>query len=92
MSSHIRFHLLCRGFESEGVNNLIRGSFDLQAIREAVEAIQDGNKRIKTQSQAAAEQVLQRHAETQWWVDLTLRMTKLQKEEYACQQAIQAEA
>ncbi len=92
VSSHIRFHLLHRGFESKGVNNLVRGSFDLQATREAAEAIQDGNGRIKTRSQAAAEQVLQRHDKTQRWVDLTLGMTKLQKEEYARQQAIQAEA
>jgi hypothetical protein len=92
VSSHIRFHLLCQGFESKRVNNLVRGSFDLQATREAAEAIQDGKGCIKTRSQAAAEQVLQRHDETQWWVDLTLGMTKLHKEENAHQQAIQAEA
>jgi hypothetical protein len=85
VSSHIRFHLLRQGFESKGVNNLIRGSFDLQATREAAEAIQDGDGRIKTRSQATAEQVLQRPDKTLWWVDLTLGMTKLHKEEYARQ-------
>ncbi len=55
-------------------------------------AIQDGDGQIKTRSQAVAEQVLQRHDETHLWVDLTLGMTKLQKEEYVWQQAIQATA
>jgi hypothetical protein len=59
--SHIRFHLLRRGFKSEGVNDLVQGSFDLQSTREAAEAIQDNNGRIKTRRQAAAEQGLQRH-------------------------------
>jgi hypothetical protein len=80
ISFHIRFHLLHQGFESEGVNNLVQGSFDLQATREVVEVIQDGDGQIKTKSQALAKQVLQRHKETQLWVDLTLGMTKLQKE------------
>jgi hypothetical protein len=39
-----------------------------------------------------AEQVLQRHYKTQLWVDLTLGMTKLQREEHIQQQAIQAAA
>ncbi len=90
VSSHIRFHLLRQGFQSKGVNNLVRGSLDLQATRDAAETIQDRDRCIKTRSQAAAEQVLQRHHETQLWVDLTLRMTKLQREEHVWQQAIQA--
>jgi hypothetical protein len=92
VSSHIRFHLLCQGFESEGVNDLVQESFDLQATREAAEAIQDNDGQIKTRSQAAAEQVLQRHDQTQLWVDLTLGMTKHQKEEHEQQQATQATA
>ncbi len=92
VSSHIRFHLLHQGFESKGVNNLVCRSFNLQATREAAEAIQDGDGRIKTRSQAAAEKVLQRHNETQLWVDLTLGMTKLQREEHVWQQAIQVVA
>jgi hypothetical protein len=70
---------------------LVQGSFDLQATREAAEAVQDSDGRIKTRSQAAAEQVLQMHDKLHSsWVDLTLGMTKLQKEEHARQQAIQA--
>ena len=30
MSAHIRYHLLRRGFDPKGVNNLVRGSFDLR--------------------------------------------------------------
>jgi hypothetical protein len=71
---------------------LVQGSFDLQATREAAEAIQDDDGRIKTRSQAAAEQVLQRHDQTQLWVDLTLGMTKRQKEEHERQQATQVTA
>jgi hypothetical protein len=71
---------------------LVQGSFNLQATREAADATQDNDGWIKTRSQAAAEQVLQRHDQTQVWVDLTLRMTKHQKEEHEQQQATQATA
>jgi hypothetical protein len=71
---------------------LVQGSFDLQATREAVEAIQDDNGQIKTRSQAAAEQVLPRHDQTQLWVDLTLGMTKHHKEEHEWWQATQSMA
>jgi hypothetical protein len=71
---------------------LVQGSFDLKATREAAEAIQDNDGQIKTRSQAAAEEVLQRHDQTQFLVDLTLGMTKHQKEEHERQQATQAMA
>ncbi len=48
MSSYIRYHLLQRGFEPEGVNNLVQVSFNLQATREAAEAVQDSDGQIKT--------------------------------------------
>ena len=55
------------------------------------EAVQDSNGRIKTKSQAAAEQVFQIHNKlNSSWVDLTLGMTKLQREEHARQQAMMA--
>jgi hypothetical protein len=91
VSSHIWFHLLRQGFEPKSANNLVRGSFDLQATREAAEAVQDSDGRIKTKSQAAAEQVFQIHNKlNSSWVDLTLGMTKLQREEHARQQAMMA--
>jgi hypothetical protein len=86
------FYAKHQDFESKGVINLVQGSFNLQAIREAAEAIQDDNGRIKTRCQAALDQVLQRHDQTQLWVDLTLGMTKHQKEEHERQQALQATA
>ena len=93
VSSHIRFHLLRRGFDQEGVNNLVRRSFDLQATREAAEAVQDKDGQIKTRSQAEAEQVLQLHDKLHsGWVDITLGMTKAQREDHAQQQANQASA
>jgi hypothetical protein len=88
VSSHVRYHLLRQGIEPNGINNLIWGSFDFQATKEAAEAVMGNDGHIRTKSQAAAEQVLQNHDNT--WVDLTLGMTQCQKEEYKCQQAAQA--
>ncbi len=93
VSSHIRYHLLRQGFEPKGVNNLVQGSFNLQATKEAAEAVQDSDGRIKTRSQAAAEQALQLHNKLHSsWVDITLGMTKLQREEHARQLAMKASA
>ncbi len=78
-SSHIQYHLLRREFEPKGVNNLVQRSFNLQATREAAEAVQDSDGRIKTRNQAAAEQALQLHDKlNSSWVDISLGMTKLQ--------------
>ncbi len=85
VSSHVRYHLLCQGIEPNGINNLIRGSFDFQAAKEAVEVVMGTDGHIQTKRQAAAEQVLQNHDNTQHWVDLILGMTQHQKEEYECQ-------
>ncbi len=35
LSAHISFHLLSGGFDNAGINNLIKGSFDLQATKDA---------------------------------------------------------
>jgi hypothetical protein len=90
VSSHVRYHLLRQGIKHNGINNLNQGSFDFQATKEAVEAVMGNNGCIRTKSQAAAEQVLQNHDNTQHWVDLTLGMTQRQKEEYEHQQVAQA--
>jgi hypothetical protein len=84
VSSHVRYHLLCQGTEPNGINNLIWGSFDFQAAKEAMEAVMGADGCIQTKGQVAAEQVLQNHDNTQHWVDLTLGMTQRQKEEYEC--------
>jgi hypothetical protein len=92
ISSHVRYHLLCQGIDPNGINNLIWGSFDFQAAKEAAEAVMGADGRIQTKGQVAAEQVLQDHDNTQHWVDLTLGMTQRQKEGYECQQAAQAKS
>jgi hypothetical protein len=74
----------------DGINNLIKKAFDFQAAKEAAEAVMGVDGRIRTKGQAAAEQVLQNHDNTQHWVDITLGMTQRQKEEHKCQQAAQA--
>ena len=61
VSSHVRYHLLRQGIEPNGINNLIWGSFDFQATKEAAEAVMGNDGRIRTKSQAVAEQVLQNH-------------------------------
>jgi hypothetical protein len=94
LSAHIRFHLLGRGFDNTGINDLIKGSFDYQATKDAAQAMVGENKQVKSLRQAEAEQVLFNHDKTHQWVDLTLGMTKKQQEEYECQciaQAKQAE-
>ncbi len=76
VSSHVRYHLLRQGIKPNGINNLILGSFNFQGTKEAAEAVMGNDGRIRTKSQAAAEQVLQNHDNTQYWVDLTLGMTQ----------------
>jgi hypothetical protein len=82
VSSHVRYHLLHRGMKPDGISNLIKKAFDFQAAKEAVEAVMGVDGRIRTKGQAAAEQVLQNHDNTQHWVDITLGMTQRQKEEH----------
>jgi hypothetical protein len=89
ISAHIRFHRLHWGLEASGINNLILGSFDLQATREAAEAILGPDRCIRSHQQAAAEQVLQDHNRTQHRVDLTLGMTQAQRK--AHEQALVAQ-
>ncbi len=74
----------------DGINNLIKKTFNFQAAKEAAEAVMGVDGRIQTKGQAAAEQVLQNHDNTQHWVDITLVMTQRQKEEHEHQQAAQA--
>ncbi len=90
LSTHIRFHLLSQGFDNAGINNLIKGSFDLQATKDAAQAVVGEDGRVKSNQEAEAEQVLLDHDKTQHWVDLTLGMTKKQQDEYERERAAQA--
>jgi hypothetical protein len=89
------FHLLGQGFNNAGINNLIRGSFDLQATKDAVQTVVGKDGRVKSIQKAEAEQALLNHDKTQHWVDLMLGMTKKQQDEYEHEcttQAKQAES
>ncbi len=90
LSAHIRFHLLGRGFYNAGINDLIKGSFDLQATKDEAQAVVGEDGHVNSTRQAEAEQVLLNHDKTQHWVDLTLGMTKKQQEEYERELAAQA--
>jgi hypothetical protein len=74
----LRFHLLHRRFEGEGINDLIHGGFNFKAASEAARAVLGKVRRVMSQSQAAVEQVLHDHDHKQQWVDITLGMTKKQ--------------
>jgi hypothetical protein len=92
VSSHVRYHLLHQGIKPNGINNLIKKAFDFQASKEAAEAVMGVDGRIQTKGQAAAEQLLKNHDNTQHWVNITLGMMQCQKEEHKRQQAAQAKA
>jgi hypothetical protein len=76
LSAHIRFHLISCGFDSSGINNLIKGSFDIQAVKDAAQAVVGKDGRVKSLCQAEAELILSNHDKTQSWVNLELGMTK----------------
>jgi hypothetical protein len=82
LSAHIRFHLLGQGFDNSGINDLIKGSFDLQATKDAAQTVVGEDGCVKSIRQVEAEQVLLNHDKTHYWVDLTLGTTKKQQEEY----------
>jgi hypothetical protein len=78
LSTHIRFHLISQGFDSSGINNLIKGSFDIQAVKDSAQAVVGKDGRVKSLHQAEAELILSKHDKTQSWVNLELGMTKKQ--------------
>ena len=90
MSAHIRFYLLGRGFDNTGLNDLIKGSFDIQAVKDAAQAVVGDDGRVKSLCQAEAEKILSNHDRTQSWVNLELGMTKKQLEEHKRAQIAQA--
>ncbi len=78
LSSHRHFHLLHCGINKKGINDVIRGGFDFKAASEAARAILGKNGRVMSQSQAAAERMLDKHNRKEQLVDITLGMTKKQ--------------
>jgi hypothetical protein len=69
---------------------MIKGCFDYQAVKDAANAIQGKDGKVKSARQAMAEQVLVDFDQKQKWVDNTLGMTHQQKEEYEQEQAVHA--
>ncbi len=80
--SHVRFRLLGHGFDTEGINDSIQGTFNLQATKDAAQAVLGSDGQVKSQHQAEAEKVLLNQDRTQLWVDLKLDMTKKQLEDH----------
>jgi hypothetical protein len=81
LSVHIRFHLIGRDFDSSGIN-LIKGSFVIQAVKDAAQAVVGKDGWVKSLHQAEAELILSNHDKTQSWVNLELGMTKKQLDDY----------
>jgi hypothetical protein len=82
MSAHFCFHLTRKGLLTDGINRMIKGCFDYQAVKDAANAIQGKDGKVKSARQTMAEQVLADFHQKQKWVDDTLGMTHQQKEEY----------
>ncbi len=61
---------------------MIKGCFNYQAVKDAANAIQGKDGKVKSARQAMAEQVLADFDQKQKWVDNTLGMTYQQKEEH----------
>ncbi len=90
LSAHIRFHLIGRGFNSSRINNLIKGSFDIQAVKDLAQAVVGKDGWVKPLRQAEAEPILSNHDKTQSWVNLELGMTKEQLDDYKRERITQA--
>jgi hypothetical protein len=79
-----------KGLLVDGINKMIKGCFNYQAVKDAVNAIQGKDGKVKSARQAMAEQVLADFNQKQKWVDNTLGMTYQQKEEREQEQVVQA--
>jgi hypothetical protein len=90
VSAHFRFHLARKGLLTDGINKIIKGCFDYQAVKDAANAIQGKDGKVKSARQAMVEQVLVDFDQKQKWVDNTLGMTYQQKEEHKQGQVVQA--
>jgi hypothetical protein len=90
VSAHFCFHLARKGLLADGINKMIKGCFDYQAVKDAANAIQGKDGKVKSARQAMAEQVLANFDQKQKWVDNTLGTTYQQKEEHEQEQAVQA--
>ncbi len=65
---------------------MIKGCFDYQAVKDAANAIQGKEGKVKSARQAMAEQVLADFDQKQKWVDNMLGTTYQQKKEHKQEQ------
>jgi hypothetical protein len=90
VSAHFCFHLAKKCLLVDGIDKMIKGCFAYQEFKDAANAIQGKDGKVKSARQAMAEQVLADFDQKQKWVDNTLGMICQQKEEHKQEQAVQA--
>jgi hypothetical protein len=78
LSAHLRYFLLCHGLHAAGINQLIKQSFDYDAIVDAANAVQKDGKVI-SREQAVAKQKLEAFDKKNSWVDIRLGWTPAQQ-------------
>jgi hypothetical protein len=81
LSAHLRYFLLHRGLDAVGINQLIKQSFDYNAIVDAANAEQKEGK-VVSSKQAAAEQKLEAFDKKNSLVDISLGRTPAQQMAY----------
>jgi hypothetical protein len=78
LSAHLHYFLLCHSLDAVGINQLIKQSFDYNAIVDAANAVQIDGK-VVSREQAAAEQKLEAFDKKNSWVDISLGQTPAQQ-------------
>jgi hypothetical protein len=81
LSAHLRYFLLRRGLGAVGINQLIKQSFDYNAIVDAANAVQKDGKVISCE-QAVAKQKLEAFDKTNSLVDISLGQMPAQQMAY----------
>ncbi len=89
VSVHFLFHLARKVLLTDGINKMIKGCFVYQAVKDAANAVQGKDGRVKSARQAMAEQVLADFDQKHKWVNNMLGMTHQQKEEHKQEKAVQ---
>jgi hypothetical protein len=78
LSAHLHYILLCHSLDAVGINQLIKQSFDYNAIVDAANAVQIDGK-VVSREQAAAEQKLEAFDKKNSWVNISLGQTPAQQ-------------
>jgi hypothetical protein len=78
LSAHLRYFLLRRGLHAAGINQLIKQSFNYDAIVDVANAVQKDGKVISREEEAA-KQKLEASDKKNSWVDIRLGQTPAQQ-------------